>query len=191
MLSLSAVVLQIYCVYNYLAKGKLRDPRDRAQYCDPCILSRTSRLKQESLSLKPRSDWLVPFLVGAWLSMALGLALDGQRWPISAGDKFFHCVALLWEAAMSVFIFLVLVPMWVLVRSNGREFFEAVRLRAFLVGAATPAVLIAVAICFEWVQYPQLTRASPGLESQLITFAILGEILVRVCSRAKPEMLGG
>ena len=141
--------------------------------------------------MKMSGRWLVPFWVGAWLSIALAVGLDSQRWPISVGDKICHCVALLWEAAMVVFIFLVLVPFWVLVRSKEREFFEAVKLRAFLVGAvATSAVLIAVAICFEWVQYPQITQASPGLEIQLVTVAILGEILVRVCSRVKPEMLG-
>ena len=56
--------------------------------------------------MKMSGRWLVPFWVGAWLSIALAVGLDSQRWPISVGDKICHCVALLWEAAMVVFIFL-------------------------------------------------------------------------------------
>jgi len=75
---------------------------------------------------------------------------------------------------------------------NEREILEAGKLQALLVGAvAPPAVLIALASGFEWVPYPPLTQSSPPLEIQLIAAAVLGETLVRVCSRAKPEMLSG
>ena len=129
---------------------------------------------------------MLPFSLAMILSM-IGATVICE--PVESGLSVHTLLGYFWNAVVATFSITIFTSMWVAFRGSNRRFYPSMGVRVSMVGLLCPVVVICIWTFFASIGYGTPTLASPGLETLLVSSALLGEMLVRFASQPADPLL--